>query len=49
MHPSSPAPAAPQVALGESGVVSAMRGGKAYVDMSTVDEETSIEIANAGE
>ncbi|KAI8467003.1 MAG: NAD binding domain of 6-phosphogluconate dehydrogenase-domain-containing protein [Monoraphidium minutum] len=39
--------AALDVALSEGGVVSAMRPGKAYVDMSTVDEETSARIAAA--
>lgn len=39
--------AAIDVALGPSGVVSAVRPGKAYVDMSTVDEETSRKIAEA--
>ncbi|GBF88845.1 glyoxylate succinic semialdehyde reductase-like [Raphidocelis subcapitata] len=39
--------AALNVALGEGGVVSAMRAGKAYVDMSTVDEETSTRIGEA--
>lgn len=38
-----------QVALGDGGVASAMRPGKAYVDMSTVDEATSQRIAEAGE
>jgi 3-hydroxyisobutyrate dehydrogenase-like beta-hydroxyacid dehydrogenase len=42
-------PTQKQVALGPSGVVSAMAPGKAYVDMSTVDEETSVEIAKTGE
>jgi hypothetical protein len=41
--------AVPQVAFGEKGVVSAMQPGKAYVDMSTVDEDTSKKIAEAGE
>jgi len=41
-HPSA------QVALGDTGVVSAISPGKAYVDMSTVDEATSAQIAAAG-
>lgn len=39
--------AALDVALGEGGVASAIRPGKSYVDMSTVDEETSAKIAAA--
>lgn len=39
--------AALEVALGENGVASAMAPGKAYVDMSTVDEDTSKRIAEA--
>jgi hypothetical protein len=47
--PHRPTPPPFQVALGENGVASAMAPGKAYVDMSTVDEDTSKRIAEAGE
>jgi 3-hydroxyisobutyrate dehydrogenase-like beta-hydroxyacid dehydrogenase len=37
----------PQAALGPGGAVEGLSAGKGYVDMSTVDEATSQEIAAA--
>ena len=37
----------PQTVFGEGGVLAGICAGKAYVDMSTVDEQTSMRIAEA--